>query len=476
MEAPAVPPPDESPLRLIRTGGHALDALAALIASGPRFEPTEAGLADVCAWLFADGLAFVPELGRWIYYDGMRWAPDVAGLVMQSIRLVLIAAQRNSALDPRMRKGLISLERASSLRGIQAIAATAPGLVKLHSSFDADPDKLNTPGGLLDLRTLEIVPHDPRHNCMRLAGYTPDFEGPAPIFGRFCLDVSGGDEELAAWKVLRNGYELTGSIAMQDFCIRTGGGANGKSVEGELELRLWGDYAAEVSPEILMESATSTGGSAAPQLLEFHGLRKILASETEDGRKLNIGLVKLLTGGDVIRARALYSNHIAAFRMQGKISLRTNHVPFLRRVDHAIQRRLKIVPYPAKFEGPARDPVILDKLLSEAPAIMATYARAAKHYLETLALPPCAAIEGASSVYMEEQDPIGRWIGERCEVNAFYSTKSGDLFASFCDFLKGENMQLWTQASFGRALTERGFEEARTAKVRLRKGLRICDE
>src|SRR5262245_61474280 len=118
------------------------------------------------------------------------------------------------------------------------------------------------------------------------------------------------------------GYCLTASTREQMLAIFWGGGSNGKSTLLETMLSVLGaDYAIPVKPELLMRSR---GERHPTEVASLFGKRLAIASESDDGRQLNEGLVKQLTGGDKLQARRMRED-FWEFSPTHKIVLQTNH-------------------------------------------------------------------------------------------------------------------------------------------------------
>jgi phage/plasmid-associated DNA primase len=71
-------------------------------------------------------------------------------------------------------------------------------------------------------------------------------------------------------------------------------------------------------------------------------------SEPEDGEKINIGLLKELTGSEEIVARGLYQEAVS-FVMEAKLFLACNELPEIKGEDTALWRRIRVIDFPSKF-------------------------------------------------------------------------------------------------------------------------------
>ena len=83
----------------------------------------------------------------------------------------------------------------------------------------------------------------------------------------------------------------------------------------------------------------------------LYGKRFVSSSETGDGRRLAEDLVKSLTGGDPIACRRMRED-FWEFRPTHKLWLATNHRPQIRGTDHAIWRRIHLIPFGVTFHEP----------------------------------------------------------------------------------------------------------------------------
>jgi P4 family phage/plasmid primase-like protien len=160
---------------------------------------------------------------------------------------------------------------------------------------------------------------------------------------------------------------LDGKITEEKFHIWWGSGGNGKSKLIELFQNGFGDYCT-VLPCSLITQKRPPAETCSPVLVKTKGKRFGTLQEPEKGEKINVGLMKELTGGDKISARALYKTTIE-FKPQMKLALICNDMPEVTGNDDGTWRRIRVVQYSSKFrENPnLNDPTEfkIDKKLPE---------------------------------------------------------------------------------------------------------------
>ena len=155
------------------------------------------------------------------------------------------------------------------------------------------------------------------------------------------------DGELRGYVMKLVSMCLSGLTGEQKFHIWTGKGSNGKSRFIELIEESLGDYARKC-PVTLLTKSRAASNAASPELSNLPGKRFLSFQEPESGEKLNLGLMKELSGGDKIMARPLYSNPFE-FKPQFKMVLCCNDLPHIPGDDDGTWRRIRVVYFPSKF-------------------------------------------------------------------------------------------------------------------------------
>jgi phage/plasmid-associated DNA primase len=108
-----------------------------------------------------------------------------------------------------------------------------------------------------------------------------------------------------------------------------------------------GEYKGTVPSTLVTGRRPGLGGTCS-EVIQLKGIRYAVMQELSKGEGLNEGVMKELTGGDPITARALYSE-AETFIPQFGLVVCTNTLPEIRSNDDGTWRRIRICPFNAKF-------------------------------------------------------------------------------------------------------------------------------
>jgi P4 family phage/plasmid primase-like protien len=140
---------------------------------------------------------------------------------------------------------------------------------------------------------------------------------------------------------------LEGTTRDQKVHIWTGSGANGKSTLIDLFESCLGDYCCKL-PITLLTKKRNASNSASPEVQNAKGKRFASMQEPDEGDKINVGLMKELSGNDTIYSRGLYSSPVE-FKPQFKMLLTCNQLPDIGANDDGTWRRVRVVEFGQKF-------------------------------------------------------------------------------------------------------------------------------
>ena len=140
---------------------------------------------------------------------------------------------------------------------------------------------------------------------------------------------------------------LDGGIRHEKFYIFTGNGSNSKSKILELVQKMVGEYYC-ILPISLLTQKRAASNSAQAELERTRGRRFAVMQEPSEGEKINIGLMKELSGGDRIMTRGLFKDPIE-FKPQFKMIMTCNELPEVPSDDGGTWRRIRVVDFSSKF-------------------------------------------------------------------------------------------------------------------------------
>lgn len=438
--------------------------------------------------------------GRWWTWSGVSWVADTTGAVERLahglVHLYLeradkltaqAAAVRNDPTkDPdaaeeeaeriagraaKAREWGTALCSERRIKAVVRLGCVQEGIPADPGAWDPDPWALCVENGVLDLKTGFLRPHRRRDRLTKCAPVVYDPEATAPTWAA-CLEAwTGKDEGLTRYLQTIAGYSATGDVREDCLFVHYGPkGRNGKGVFLGTLSRLLGSYALETSPETFLLRDKPTGG-ATPELAELQGARLVTASEVEHGQRLSEGLVKRITGRDVIRARFLYQRAPVAFFPSFKVHIRSNYRPRVSGTDPAIWSRIRLVPWMQTFRG-REDRGLADRLWEERSGILNwVLAGVAAWQLHGMGSPP--AVEEATDQYRQDSDTLGTWIAEECEVGPRYRAPVADLYPHYNRWTEEAGLRSFSRLRFNQDLAERGFTQKSDGRMRFWEGLAL---
>lgn len=381
---------------------------------------TEDALAAEFTSRYGADFRYVAAWKQWFYWSGTHWQRDTTHHACDLARLVC----RDAAVRNDNRGDARKLSAAATVSAVERLARASRRHAATVDEWDRDTWALNTPGGVIDLRTGTRRPHDRADRMTKITTATP--EGECPTWLTFLDSITGGDREKQAYLARVVGYSLTGETSEHALFFLYGTGANGKSVFVNTLVETFGAYATTAP----METFMMTRGERHPtDLAGLRGARLVTSTETEEGRRWAESKLKGVTGGDKIAARKMRED-FSEFAPQFKLVIAGNHKPAIRNVDEAMRRRLHLVPFTVTITEEQRDKALQQKLLAERDGILA-WAVAGCLEWRRIGLNPPASVVSATQEYFEAEDTVGRWLDERCRRTGDGFATTSELFADW---------------------------------------------
>lgn len=419
-----------------------------------RFDDT--GNAERLFDAFGEMLRFCYTDKKWLYYFEGKWYTDNIGYIRQLADSATMLQESERVLyahDEDMLKAFDRhLKKSRSFAGKTAMIREAEHYSPiLPQHLDRNKSVIGAKNGIIDLRTGELLPHDREAYLTKQSPviYNPD--APAPkLWLQFLHDIFGGDPYMLDYIQKCVGYSLTGSTSEQCAFFLFGTGRNGKSTFLEIVRGILGDYATNIQPQTIMVNPKS-GNAPSSDIARLKGARLVTSVEPNEGMRLDEGLLKQLTGDDVVTARKMFSEEFE-FKPEFKLWMATNHKPLIRGTDTGIWRRIHLIPFEVQIPLDRVDRKLKYKLVKESEGILKWAVQGCiKWQNEGLTMPQ--KVLDAVREYQHEMDVISTFMDACCIAEG--EVKASRLYAVYAKWAEEHNEYLMSSTKFGTELIKR---------------------
>lgn len=430
---------------------------------------TESSVLDIFSQENCDKFRFNGTRGKWFIWNGWCWRDDNKNEIKHAILDIC------TRLDEVLEKGARNLLKNSAVDGVKRLAQCHPQFSTIGDDWDTNPDLLATPQGTSNLITGILRPSASADLIGRCT-----YIGPAeslilptsehcPRWMAFLKEATGDQDQIVEFLQRWFGYSLTGHTREQKFLFIHGRGQTGKSTLVNVVSKVAGAYAIQIDSEVLTLQNLSRHPTSIARL---NGPRMVIASETKANRKWDQQLLKQITGGDPVVARAMRQDEIQ-FTPQLKLTVVGNNRPSMTSVDSAMQRRMIVLPIDRLAKDP--DSRLMEKLDLEGAGILSWMIEGCVKWQESgLQIP--RSIQDSTNDYFQDQDMFQLWINGCCEQSSESKETYEDLFISWLDFAEKNRLPEAGRTEFTDALKEHGYERARNVgpkRARGYSGLRL---
>ena len=379
----------------------------------PWITPTDKGL-KVNADILADSIS------RNVSFLNVRKSGDVK----QRLYLYKKGAYRHAAdidMMAMVRRYLpVGLGKSSLLKEVEKLLLCQEEKICTMNDLDVNTDFINLENGLLNIYTMELEPHTPtlKSTLQLNTGYDPD-DHEMPVFRRFLKTLFSAEN---------GGYDHEREAVLQEFCgfaisnlpglylkkalmLYSPNGNTGKSqVLGLLGKLIGIERTANISIQAMGSGNRFALGPAI-------GKRLISVGDQSGSVVKDSSVFKMLTGGDTINPEEKYQNS-QAMTWNGTIIFAANNLPTFKDDfgDHVFER-FTIIPFYNVIPKEERDPEILNKMLSEKPAILNWMLEGLTRLINNgYKLSHCTASDEVMEEYRRRQDTVFAFISANYEI------------------------------------------------------------
>lgn len=445
------------------------------------FNLTDMGNAERLAKYYGHILHYCYERKHWLIWTGKVWEWDTGAKITVLAKLTVRNIYREAGNEPALkkRKELADHARRSEsdhrLNAMMNLAQSEPGIPVKVTELDTNRWLFNCLNGTINLQTGQLLPH--RKEDLITVVVPTEYQPTAqyPRWLSFLDRVTGGDSDLVAYLQGAVGYSLTGDTRSQVIFLLYGLGNNGKSTFTMTIRRLVAAYAERLDADDLMVKDRKLGGGPKEGIANLRNKRYVVGSELQDGKRLDVSLVKDMTGGETVKARRLYE-HDVEFMPTFKLWLFGNHKPVIADSTLSIWRRVKQIPFDVTIPASEIDPDLPTKLEAELPGILAWAVKGCLDW-QRYGLREPQAVTTATTTYRHEQDVLGDFLEDCCILESLATIPKCDLKDEYQKWCQDNSVEPVTQRTFKARLVEKGITDHKgTGGQRCWRGIRLLTE
>lgn len=420
---------------------------------------------------------------KWMLYEKNKWVYDQLGVIYDLVDKSLEAMKAEKdwyiqqdkenndenqtlfkAWEKFYKKSRNHNTKIALEKEVQHYVPVTPNQLDRHKML------LNSPTGVIDLNDFEVRKATPKDYFTKSVNANFDKSAKCPLWNEFLETIFDHDKDLIRYVQKAVGYSLTGSTAEQCAFFLYGTGRNGKSTFIDILRELFGDYARNIQPETIMIKNNNAVNS---DIARLKGARLVTTVEPNEGLKLNEGLLKQLTGGDIITARKLYAEEFE-FKAEFKLWMATNHKPIIRGTDLGIWRRVHMIPFTVVIPEDKVDRQLTEKLMQELDGIFLWALRGLAMYSKE-GLEKPTAVQRAVDEYKKEMDVVSKFLDECTEKAFAKSVKAGDLYKAYMEWCDINTEYKMSNTKFGKEIVQR-FEKIKRRDSYYYVGLQFIGE
>ena len=143
-----------------------------------------------------------------------------------------------------------------------------------------------------------------------------------------------------------------------------------------------------------------------------------------------------------------------------KLFVACNHRPTIVGSDHAIWRRVRLVPFSVVIPDDEQDKQLGEKLKDERSGILNWLIQGCLGWLEH-GVNEAEAVRDATADYRAEQDLVAAFVAECCTISPNAKVLSADIYRDYAAWCKNSHEEPLGKRAFGLRLGDQGFTSER---------------
>ncbi len=308
---------------------------------------------------------------------------------------------------------------------------------------------INIKNGMLDLKTLQVVPHSHKYKSLIQLPIEYDPQADHTFVDRFLSEVIPKDAIPVFWEYLASCL-ITDRYQPKAFALLVGPSDSGKSKMIEWITRLLGG-----KKNVLSHSLKSLADNDFMKHDLFGKLANAF-SDLSDIEIENTGFIKTLSGDDMVTANRKHKDTVT-FKNTARLFFSANNFPVVKNPDEAYFRRALIFKCENVFTDKTKDPLIVQKLttpenMSATLNRMIEGLQRLKANREQLSHSP--SIHAARIEYQEAIDSVAAFLADRTLEDAEAMIEKTKLYITYKNWCITRNRTPFNDNRFSRKIKE----------------------
>ncbi len=384
---------------------------------------TDTGNATLLCQLHGENIRYVPEWQSWMHWTGTHWEKCKAGrqgypaalirYAQSTAKCLLSYADKKETEKQReeSRKYALSCQSWVKIKSMISLAEAGDGITVSANNFDSHNFLFNTKNGTLNLENpdkIEFYPHRREDYITQISPtpYLPGEKYQGSRWESFLNRIMQSNPEIIPYLQNLAGQLLTGEVREKAFYIFWGSkGDNGKTTFIEALQYVLNELAQTVPINALIKE---NKGNIPVDLESLRSARFVFAAEPDIGDELTPGLIKRITGKDMMKTRALHEMP-TQWHVKFKLVIATNNQPQIDDPSNAMWIRVKCVPFLEKIPLEEQDRTLGEKLKLEGSIILNWMIEGCQDWLKHGMNEP-KIITKITKEYREDSDKLGEYI------------------------------------------------------------------
>lgn len=328
--------------------------------------------------------------------------------------------------------------------------------------------------GIYDIKKNKLYPHSPRYYFFNFLDFdfVPGVIGNGRVFDQYLESICLGDERVRERVLQVIGYVISELENVKKIPLFVGERDSGKTTLVNLLSEIVGYENREaISLEDMNRYSTS-------RLIN----KKIGVCSDLSGKKIpsaSVERLKLLTGGDPIRAEGKFEN-ATTFMPTCRFIIASNFIPRTETYDSALEERFLLVPFRKSIPKEEKNPQLLNEILdgSVMQHVFSLVFEALRRFIDN-------DMQFADIGELEYYNPntdiggIHDFFKEQCVYELGYKTKTANIYPAYERSCKKKKRKPFSKKEFNAVmrplLEEEGYKEDKNG-TRGYKNLRILEE